>query len=40
MTHQTDPRLAALIDAWADLPEAIRAGITAMVGATSTEVDQ
>jgi hypothetical protein len=29
-----DPALAALIDAWPTLPEAIRAGISAMVRAT------
>ena len=29
-----DPRLARLVEAWPDLPEAIRAGIAAMVGAS------
>ncbi len=29
-----DPRLARLIDSWPNLPEALRAGITAMVAAT------
>jgi hypothetical protein len=28
-----DPELAKLIDAWADLPQAIRAGIIAMIDA-------
>ncbi len=32
---QTDPDLAAVIDAWDRLPEAIRAGIMAMVKAAS-----
>ncbi len=31
----TDPELAALIAAWPDLPPAIRAGIVAMVAATT-----
>jgi len=30
-----DPGLAAVVEAWPDLPEAIRAGILAMVRATS-----
>jgi hypothetical protein len=30
-TRQTDPELAAVIDAWDRLPEAVRAGIVAMV---------
>jgi hypothetical protein len=34
-TCQTDPDLAAIIDAWDRLPEAIRAGIMAMVRAAS-----
>lgn len=29
-----DTRLARLVESWPDLPEAIRAGITAMVGAS------
>ncbi|MFT5423573.1 MAG: hypothetical protein ACI89L_001353 [Phycisphaerales bacterium] len=29
-----DPRLARLIESWPDLPEAVRAGIAAMVGAS------
>ena len=32
-TCTTDPDLAAVVDAWPDLPEAIRAGILAMVKA-------
>ena len=34
---QSDPDLQGIIDAWADLPEAIRAGIVAMVRAASGE---
>jgi len=30
-----DPRLAAVIEAWATLPEAVRAGIAAMVNASA-----
>jgi hypothetical protein len=30
-----DPDLAAVVDAWPELPEAIRAGISAMVKAAS-----
>ena len=30
---QTDPELAAIVDAWPTLPEAVRAGIVAMVQA-------
>jgi len=33
-TCKTDPDLAALVDAWPALPEAVRAGIVAMVKAT------
>jgi len=33
-----DPHLQAIIDVWPDLPEAIRAGILAMVKSTSTTV--
>ena len=32
---KTDPDLAAVVDAWPGLPEAIRAGIMAMVRAAS-----
>jgi hypothetical protein len=32
-TRPTDPDLALVIERWADLPEAVRAGITAMVRA-------
>jgi hypothetical protein len=35
MTNPTDPELAALVAAWADLPAAIRAGIVAMVKAAT-----
>ena len=34
-TRQTPPDLAAVIDAWPDLPEPIRAGILALVKAVS-----
>ena len=34
-TCQTDPDLAAVIDAWDRLPEALRAGIMAMVKAAA-----
>jgi hypothetical protein len=34
-TCQNDPDLAAVVEAWARLPEAIRAGIMAMVKAAS-----
>jgi len=34
-TCKTDPDLAAVIEAWDRLPEAIRAGIVAMVKAAS-----
>ena len=30
-----DPDLAAVVDAWPDLPEALKAGIVAMVKATA-----
>jgi hypothetical protein len=33
--RQSDPDLAAVMPAWPDLPEAIRAGIVAMVKAAS-----
>jgi hypothetical protein len=32
-TCKTDPDLAAVIDAWPELPEAIKAGILAMIKA-------
>jgi hypothetical protein len=35
-TCQTDPDLAAIIDAWPQLSPALRAGIVAMVKAAST----
>ena len=34
-TCQTDPDLAAVVAAWPELPEAIKAGILAMVKAAS-----
>jgi hypothetical protein len=34
-TCQTDPDLATVVNAWDRLPEAIRAGIVAMVQAAS-----
>jgi hypothetical protein len=34
-TCQTDPDLAAVVAAWDRLPEAVRAGIVAMVKAAS-----
>jgi hypothetical protein len=34
-TCQTDPDLARIVDAWPTLPEAVRAGIVAMVKAAS-----
>ncbi len=36
-TCKTDPDLAAVVEAWPDLPEAIRAGILAMVNAATIE---
>ena len=33
-TRQTDPDLAAIVDAWPTLPEPIKAGIVAMVKAS------
>ena len=32
-TCKTDPDLAAVVEAWPDLPEALKAGIVAMVKA-------
>jgi hypothetical protein len=34
-TRQTDPDLAVIIDAWDRLPEAVKAGIVAMVKAAA-----
>jgi hypothetical protein len=34
-TCQTDPNLAAIVDAWPALPEVIKAGILAMVKAST-----
>jgi hypothetical protein len=34
-TCQTDPELAVAIEAWPSMPEAVRAGIVAMVKAAS-----
>ena len=34
-TCQNDPDLAAVVDAWPELPEALKAGIVAMVKADS-----
>jgi hypothetical protein len=36
-TCKTDPDLAAVVAAWPELPEAIRAGIVAMVKTASTK---
>jgi hypothetical protein len=33
-TRQTDPHLATLVDAWPTLPEAVKAGIVAMIKAS------
>ncbi|NOT02909.1 MAG: hypothetical protein HOP29_20095 [Phycisphaerales bacterium] len=33
-TNSTDPELAAVVEAWTTLPDAIRAGIVAMVRAS------
>jgi hypothetical protein len=35
-TCQNDPALAAVVDAWPKLPEALKAGILAMVKAASS----
>jgi hypothetical protein len=37
-TCKNDPDLTVLVDAWPELPEAIRAGILAMVGAASARI--
>jgi hypothetical protein len=34
-TCQTEPELAAVVDAWSRLPEAVRAGIVALVRAAA-----
>jgi len=34
-TRKTNPDLAAVVDAWPDLPEALKAGIVAMVKAAA-----
>ncbi len=34
-TCKTDPDLAAVVEAWPDLPEALKAGILAMVKAAA-----
>jgi hypothetical protein len=34
-TCQTDPDLARIVDAWPSLPDAIKAGILAMIEAAS-----
>jgi hypothetical protein len=41
-TCKTDPELAAVVATWPELPEAIRAGIVAMVKAArpQSEVEQ
>jgi hypothetical protein len=36
--RQTDPDLAAIVDAWPTLPEPIRAGIVAMVKASGPKI--
>jgi hypothetical protein len=36
--RQTDPNLATVVDAWDRLPEAVRAGIVAMVKAAAGKV--
>jgi hypothetical protein len=36
-TCQNDPDLAAVVDAWPKLPEALKAGIVAMVRAASRD---
>jgi hypothetical protein len=38
-TCQTDPDLAAVVDAWDALPKAVRAGIVAMVRASTDRSD-
>ncbi len=34
---ENDPDLAAVVEAWADLPDAVRAGIVAMVRASASD---
>jgi hypothetical protein len=36
-SFKTDPDLAVVVDAWPDLPEAIKAGILAMIKAFKLE---
>ena len=38
-TCRTDPDLAAVVEAWPDLPEALKAGILAMVKAASGKAE-
>jgi hypothetical protein len=39
-TRPSDPNLTAIIDAWPSLPEAVRAGIIALVKATIPSNDR
>jgi hypothetical protein len=39
-TCQTDPDLAAVVDAWPRLPRALRAAVLALVKSASKEVDR
>ena len=39
-TRKTDPDLAAVVEAWPDLPEALKAGIVAMVKAAAGKVSE
>ncbi len=38
-TRKTEPDLAAVVEAWPDLPEALKAGILAMVKAASGKAE-